>query len=202
MQVGESGVPMVEDLSISLARANVLVGVMMLPLIGLMLVLYRLLSLAISGPANSPSLGSVVGLLLAVLPGIFVHEAMHGVAWRAFGRLGRGRIQYGFQRSTLTPYAHALDPMPVAAYRLGAVLPALLLGVAPYAAGIVLGNFPLSLFGILFFAAAGGDFLVLWLLRNVKGGTMVQDHPSRAGCLVLPSRSEGTQDIPLPDRKE
>jgi hypothetical protein len=202
MQAGESEVPIVEDLTISLARANTLVGIMTLPLVGLLLVLYRLLSLAVAGRADSPSLGAVVALLVAVLPGIFVHEAIHGAAWRAFGRLGRGRVEFGFQRRTLTPYAHALDPMPAAAYRLGAVLPALLLGVAPYAAGIVLGNLPLALFGILFIAAAGGDFLVLWLLRNVSGRAMVQDHPSRAGCIVLPSSGEGTQSVQLPDRRE
>ena len=33
--------------------------------------------------------------------------------------------------------------------------------------------------------AAGGDWLVLWLLRGVSPGAFVEDHPTRAGCYVL-----------------
>jgi hypothetical protein len=38
--------------------------------------------------------------------------------------------------------------------------------------------------GLLFSIAAAGDFMILWVLRNVPSHLLVQDHPSRAGCLV------------------
>jgi len=38
---------------------------------------------------------------------------------------------------------------------------------------------------MVFIFAAGGDLLVLWVIRNVDARAMVQDHPSRAGCLVV-----------------
>lgn len=34
-------------------------------------------------------------------------------------------------------------------------------------------------------SSAGGDWLILWLIRNVKAGSLVEDHPSKAGCYVL-----------------
>jgi hypothetical protein len=43
---------------------------------------------------------------------------------------------------------------------------------------------------LIFTLAAGGDALILWLLRGVPAGRLVRDHPSKPGCLVLPERTE------------
>ena len=56
----------------------------------------------------------------------------------------------------------------------------------PFVVGTVLGSPSLALFGMIFVFAAGGDLLVLWLIRGVDARALVQDHPSRAGCIVLP----------------
>jgi hypothetical protein len=40
-------------------------------------------------------------------------------------------------------------------------------------------------FGLLYTTAAGGDFLVLWILRNIKPNTLVEDHPTNAGCYII-----------------
>jgi uncharacterized membrane protein len=55
----------------------------------------------------------------------------------------------------------------------------------PTFAAFILGNGWLLSFGLLFTWTAAGDFTVLWLLRNVKPGTLVEDHPDRAGCVLL-----------------
>ena len=174
-----------EDRSISLARANVLTLAIALPLVGLMLAAYQLLSPR-HGLALGGTFGSALAFLALVVVGILVHEGIHGLAWAYFGSLPLRRIRFGFQASTLTPYAHALDPMPARAYRQGAVLPALVLGVLPFAVGTLLGSAGLALYGIIFTFAAGGDLLVVWLIRSVDARARVLDHPSRAGCIVLP----------------
>jgi hypothetical protein len=33
---------------------------------------------------------------------------------------------------------------------------------------------------------AAGDILILWMLRDLKATTRVQDHPSKVGCLIWP----------------
>jgi len=186
--MGENGTSAADgqDLSISLARANVYTLAVSLPLVGLMLLVFLALHPAATLALALPSLLLFLVLLVA---GILVHEAIHGLAWAYFGGLPLRRIRFGFQVSTLTPYAHALDPMPVRGYRIGAILPALLLGGLPFVVGALIGSPLPALFGVIFAFAAGGDLLVLWLIRSVDARALVQDHPSRAGCIVLPPRS-------------
>jgi hypothetical protein len=47
------------------------------------------------------------------------------------------------------------------------------------------GDILLFFFGFLYTTAAGGDFLILWIIRNVKPNTLVEDHPSNAGCYIF-----------------
>ncbi len=180
----------VEDHSISPGAANLYALAISLPLVGLLLALYEVLS-----PKPSPlfRLTGFLGILLfiaALVVGIFAHEIIHGLAWAFFGRMPLRRIRLGYQARTMTPYAHALDPMPARSYRIGAALPALLLGALPFIVGTILGRPSVALFGIVFSCTAGGDLLVLWVTRNVDGGAMVQDHPSRAGCVVVSHKEE------------
>jgi hypothetical protein len=41
------------------------------------------------------------------------------------------------------------------------------------------------LFGLLFTAAAGGDALVLWRIRQEPAEAWVLDHPTQAGCMIV-----------------
>lgn len=129
--------------------------------------------------------GQMVLLLLLLIPGTVVHELLHAAGWIYFGKVGRDAIRFGFQWKTLTPYAHCRVPLPASAYRAGTLLPGLVLGVIPGLAGVLLGNFFLVVFGFVFTFAAGGDVLILWLLRGVSPQAMVEDHPTKAGCYVL-----------------
>jgi len=181
------GIPEGQDLSISLARANAYTLAVSLPLVGLMLAAYLLLA---PEDTRVPGMSLCGGLLFCVLiiAGILVHEGIHALAWSAFGRMSLKRIRFGFQASTLTPYAHALDPMPARAYCLGALMPALILGAIPFVVGTAIGSLALALYGMIFVFAAGGDMLVVWLIRGVDPRALVLDHPSRAGCIMLPVR--------------
>ncbi|MEZ4592696.1 MAG: DUF3267 domain-containing protein [Chloroflexota bacterium] len=126
-----------------------------------------------------------IGLFwLAVLGGIVAHELLHGLTWMVAGRKSLRTMTYGVQWKTLTPYAHSSEPLPAWAYRLGVLMPALVLGFAPMLAGLAIANGWLFFFGVIFTIAAGGDFLVLWLLRGVNGRSLVADHPENAGCFV------------------
>lgn len=123
-------------------------------------------------------------LVPGLLGGVVLHELIHGVSWVLFGRKPFRSIRYGMQWKTLTPYAHCAEPMAARAYRRGAAMPAVVIGVIPAAAGLAAGNGAWTLYGTIFLAAATGDFIVLWILRGISGETFVEDHPSRAGCYV------------------
>jgi hypothetical protein len=58
----------------------------------------------------------------------------------------------------------------------------------------LIGNIGLLIFGILFTMAAGGDFLVINLIRKENMNDLVQDHPSEAGCYIYRKTEEKATD--------
>ena len=176
------------DLSISLGKANWYGIALMVPT-GVLLALpyVALWGASAFGDAwnTTLSLGTLPRALGVFVVGILLHEVIHGLSWMVFGKKPRSAIAYGFQIKTFTPYAHCVEPMDVRAYRLGAAMPGLLLGVLPWLAGVVTGNGPVLIFGFIFTLAALGDAMILWLIRGVAPGSLVLDHPTQAGCYVI-----------------
>ncbi len=126
------------------------------------------------------------GIALSLLiTGIFAHELLHGLTWMAAAKLDWNAIKYGFKLSALTPYAHCKEPISAKAYRWGIVAPGLILGILPFIASLWFGNAWLLGFGFIFTLAAGGDFLMLWIIKNIPDDSLVKDHPDRVGCKVV-----------------
>jgi hypothetical protein len=78
--------------------------------------------------------------------------------------------------------------MLVNPYRWGAVMPGIITGFLPALVGLLTGSPAVFLIGLFFVFAAGGDLLILWLIRKVEKSALVEDHPTRAGCYVLISQ--------------
>lgn len=169
------------DLSISMLRANIVAVI-----IGVPVAIFQLVSFGILHGAKKMQVTWNILLFLAlVVAGIVIHELIHGLTWKVFTKKSFSSIKFGFQWKTLTPYAHLIEPVKVNAYRIGGFMPGLILGIIPYTLSLVLGDGNLLWFGVVHTIAAGGDWLLLWLLRKEKGGTLVEDHPSRAGCYII-----------------
>ncbi len=173
-----------QDLSISVAAAY---GFMLLAVVPLTLVL----TLAFAGVWGWERFLDGIGrfitwrsLIPCLVIGVPLHEVIHGLAWAFFGRRPLKVVRFGVQWKVLTPYAHLQVPIQVRAYRLGAAMPALLLGALPYLVGLTTGLGWFVVCGLLYLSAAGGDLLVLWQLRKVDRKALVEDHPSRPGCYV------------------
>ncbi len=171
------------DLSISLERANVIVLFISIPVAILQFLIFSM----IHGMENLETTWSLVALILVVLLGIIAHEFIHGITWVIFGRKPFSAVKFGFQWKTFTPYAHLKEPVDVNAYRIGGFMPGFILGILTYLLSLVLGDGNLFWFSLVHTAASGGDWLILWLIRNVKAGMQVEDHPTNAGCYVIES---------------
>lgn len=169
-----------EDRSFSMVRANVYVLLVTIPLAAALFVPFWL----IWGHFNGAdwSLLAAAGIFLG---GVVVHELLHGIAWMIAGRKPLETVKFGFQLKTLTPYAHCTEPLDVTAYRIGAIVPGIVLGIIPAIAALVIGHAGWLVFGFLFTLAAGGDALILWVLRDVPREALVEDHPEKAGCYVI-----------------
>lgn len=174
-----------QDISISILAANIY-GIIagLLPTL-LIVALFTLRWRGRTIPRGSLIIEGIGGLLLFIaffVGGIFLHEALHALGWILFARQPRETIEFGFKQ--LTPYTHARQAMPVTPYRYGILLPGLLLGIVPALVAIATGSIFLLAVGVFFTFTAGGDFLILWLLRRVPRSARVQDHPERVGCFV------------------
>ena len=139
------------------------------------------------------ALGEAAGIWLALpafLLSVVVHELLHSLAAIVFGGLRWTDISYGVNWKTLTPYAHPRVPLEARAYAATVAAPGVILGVVPAAVGLVTGSGAWSGYGAVMLAAAAGDLLVLWSLRGVPANALVQDHPSRVGCYIVPADRE------------
>lgn len=169
------------DLSVSMERANFIVLFISIPVVVAQFALFSLLHDA----EKMEVTWNYAVLVLVIVLGVVIHELIHGLTWMIAGRKPMSSIRFGFQWKTLTPYAHVTEPLEVNAYRLGGFMPGLVLGILVYGLSLLLGDGNLFWFSLVHTSAAGGDWLILWLLRNVKRGQLVEDHPTQAGCYVI-----------------
>ena len=180
-----------EKLTIDLVWANVF-GILILIPIGL---LFGLPFYFIWKPQldikqyldSTGPLGAGLGFLLIfgiLILGIVLHELIHGIIWAKFAKEGFKSIKFGVLWEMLTPYCHCKEALNVRQYIIGAIAPAIILGIIPSIIAIMTGNLGLLIFGMLFTMAAGGDFLIINLIRKESSSDLVQDHPSEAGCFI------------------
>jgi len=169
------------DLSISMARANVIVLFISIPIAMLQFLTFSMAH----GIENLGMTWNFIVVVAVVFLSVILHELIHGITWVISGHKSFSAVKFGFQWKTFTPYAHLKEPVEVNAYRIGGFMPGFILGILPYILSLLLGDGNLFWFSLVHTAAAGGDWLILWLIHNVKRGMLVEDHPTNAGCYVL-----------------
>lgn len=174
----------IEDRSISLTDAN-LYGIVIGVVLFVLGYLPYVLRFGLTGAwlAFDALFGNLLIFFGSFAVGIVLHEGLHGIGWGLLGGLGMDKIRYGIKKAT--PYAHATVPMSARSYRIGTMLPGLVLGLLPVILGPILAQPLLTSFGALMLAAASGDLLILWLLRDLPPTVPVEDHPDAAGARVL-----------------
>lgn len=124
-------------------------------------------------------------VFLLIILGAISHELLHGLGWSHYAKTGWKSISFGIVWKYMTPYCHCSEPLLITPYRIGSMLPAIVLGIVPSLVAIAIGNIWLIVFGFFFTLAAGGDFVILWQLRNEKKTCLVKDHPDKIGCIIL-----------------
>ena len=175
-----------DDRSVGLVAANAVALALAVPALAVLLVPFGALWGWNALAAGAAWWGDhLLWATAALALGVLAHEALHALAWQTAADLPVGSVRLGFNWKALTPYAHCAAPMPVRAYRIGAAAPGVTLGLVPAAVALIVGSGAVLAFALLFTLAAGGDALILLLLRGVAPAARVIDHPTRAGCLVL-----------------
>jgi hypothetical protein len=168
-----------EKLTIDLVWANIFGVLLLIPIVLIFGIPYYFLCLVPQDIAYGELY--ILGILIL---GIIVHELIHGITWAQFAKSGFKSIRFGILWKMLTPYCHCKEPLKVRQYIIGAITPAIILGLIPSLLAIIIGHLGLLIFGMLFTMAAGGDFLIINLIRKENIDDLVQDHPSEAGCYI------------------
>ncbi len=166
------------------AKLNLIVLAFMLPLGLISIGPFVLLS------GVQPYLHQVKGFLnielfILLLGGILVHEAIHGLTWMLVLKKGFKYIKFGFNSHSFSPYTHCTLPMKVWQYRLGGLMPGLLMGIIPIIASFIVQSTWLNFVGYLFLWAAGGDIISLLMLRKLNRNKLVIDHPEEMGYIII-----------------
>lgn len=183
-----------KELTMTAAEANLYALVFVIPILLLFGIPYYLLYLRnITADSLLEFLNnnrqllvfSSLWVLLVMFAGIILHELIHGITFLVFCKKGIRSIQFGIMWKFLTPYCHCKEPLKVRHYIIGALMPAVILGFIPACMGIITGKIVPLLIGIFFSLAAGGDFLIVWLLRKQPPDSLVLDHESKVGCYII-----------------
>lgn len=122
--------------------------------------------------------------IIQVVISLFIHEILHGLAWKIAGKLKWEDIAFGI--SHLIPYCHCHKCIDRNLYLVGIVTPIILLGGVPSIAAIILQNPFLLIFGTINILLAGGDIVLALKLVKIKEKTVkVFDHPYKAGFVLF-----------------
>ena len=176
-----------KTLTTSATKANLFALLLTLPVLLVFGLPYLLFwSERLTDELNWIAFNSNLFMLLAILVvGIVLHELIHGAVWARYCKHGFKSIRFGVMWKSLSPYCHCTEPLTIKRYRWATLMPGVILGFFPCLLGIITGNLASLLFGLVFTLAAGGDFLMIWMLRTESLKSLVQDHPSAIGCYIF-----------------
>lgn len=175
----------IRTISISALRANVLTILIFVPYYLLMMFLFVLIWDKGTYESGIHIIKTNLPLtLLVFVIGIILHEGIHGLTWAIFAPNGLKSIKYGIKWLYLMPYCHCNQTMKRNYFILGVIMPGLLLGIIPTIIGFFNANAWISIAGIIFTGAAGGDFIIAYILFKVKKKYYIEDHPDEIGFII------------------
>ncbi len=121
--------------------------------------------------------------IIYFLGGIIVHELLHGLVWACFSPNRFKSIKFGVKWKYLAPYCHCTEPLKVKHYKIGIVMPLIIMGLIPSLIGLIIGHGAIFAFGFIAICVASGDILGLYLLKNLESNAYVSDHPEKIGFI-------------------
>ena len=84
--------------------------------------------------------GWVTAFIAAVAAGIFIHEGIHGLFIAMFARGGFSSLSFGYDKKTMSPYAHSEVPLRVWQMTVVCLSPLFFMGILPFAAALYYGS--------------------------------------------------------------
>ena len=124
-------------------------------------------------------------IITVIIGGVILHEIIHALVFMVFAKNGFESIEFGFIEKPFIPYVHCKEKLKLWEYRLGVVLPGLILGLVPCLLGLWLGNPIIIFIGIFFSSSAAGDLLLLKATKGIDPKSKIRDLPDQMGFEVF-----------------
>lgn len=106
---------------------------------------------------------------------IVIHELIHGLFFGLYASGGFKTVRFGVNWKAMAPYCHCKEPLFVEKYRIVILMPTVFWGFIPIIVGFIIGEINTVAIGAFMTIGGIGDFLALWMLKDLKKKTIV--HP-------------------------
>lgn len=128
---------------------------------------------------------NILFLITTLVLNMVIHELLHGITWSFFCKNKFKSIKFGVIWKSLIPYCNCKEPLNIRHYKLGAIMPFIILGVLPLLASILTKNILLLLFSYLSIISTSGDLIIFYLLMKETKNCKILDHPTKIGYIKV-----------------
>jgi hypothetical protein len=139
---------------------------------------------------------TVKNLFLVFTTGFLAHELIHFITWHTLSRIPLEEFRIGMRWSSFTPVIGCQRPMGLNIFRVGLLLPFLLLGVLPMGLAFYFKNTWLLFSAVIFMAWASADIVTFLLLWNTRKDSFVEMHRNKLGCIVFNKKGIAEEVFP------
>jgi hypothetical protein len=136
-----------------------------------------------------PSITNIAIFLAIAIPLVIIHELIHGLFYSFYAENGFKSLKFGFIPKKQIAYCDCTEPLRIDHFRIGLIMPLILMGLIPTIIALFIGKFLLLLWGILFIAAAGVDIMgCLKLSKEKNDSWIIFRTPEMAGAIYRPRK--------------
>lgn len=137
---------------------------------------------AIEDVAKQP--GGWLGAVIVVACSAIVHELLHALGWVVIARLPWRSVSVRRTLRVMGFIAYTGTAIPLSAFRISLMLPAVILGGGTIAVGLFSGQGLFVLWGNFFLLECYSDLTVLLATARLQAAARVREYPDRLGCQV------------------
>jgi hypothetical protein len=131
------------------------------------------------------ALQNIAFVLGVGITGGVVHELIHGFFYALFAKNKFKSIRFGIKLKYGVAYCICTELMKIKHSIIGAIMPAIILGFIPGIIALFAGSLFWLVFGIVFIACGGGDFLIVLRLIKENKEDYVLDTLGEINCINI-----------------
>lgn len=128
---------------------------------------------------------NILFIFLTVIFSVILHELIHGLTFSFYCKQKFKSIKYGIIWKSIMPYCNCQEELKVKYYKIGVIMPFLILGILPLVLSIFLKSLILFFYSYFSIITASGDLIIFFFLLKESNSTLILDHPCKIGYIKI-----------------